>query len=100
MFVCLCVFAGEQQALAAHTCNSTLKHMINKIRRDSQVFERSVNVFFTYLLTYLLTLNTLYFTLYLLNFVGSVYVCNFLNYFIWNGDSAVKKKPGTWYSAT
>ena len=39
---CLCVFAGKQQALAAHSCNSTLKHMINKIRRDSQVFERSV----------------------------------------------------------
>jgi len=36
---CMC---GVQQALAAHGCNSTLKHMINKIRRDSHVFERSV----------------------------------------------------------
>ena len=35
--------------MAAHSCNSTLKHMINKIRRDSQVFERSVAVMpFTY----------------------------------------------------
>jgi len=29
-----------QAASAAHSCNSTLKHMINKIRRDSHIFER------------------------------------------------------------
>jgi len=39
---CVIVLNGVQQASTAHGCNSTLKHMINKIRRDSHAFERSV----------------------------------------------------------
>jgi len=50
MLFSVCVFDGVQQALAAHSCNSTLKHMINKIRRDSQVFERSVTDVFVVLM--------------------------------------------------